>query len=237
MAWYGARSFGTVETIMNQSNPAFVVQTKPLVPAVIRAVLRYAVAEQNRWLFRQWENLQIGMAALFFGYLLFGTMEGKFSLSVMLAMLVLTMVQRLLISPELGLTGSALRGFAGVPVGGRQPQAGERGVAGWRIGRDPFQRLLRLDLLVLRGLAGSSGEADAGGLGGRDAAVLVVLEAADAGDDEHGRCDDEGAVLLPQLEELLAPQLLVDFPGQAVSLVHDARPASAPRSVDVLGAT
>jgi hypothetical protein len=109
MSWYGGRSFGTVETVMNQSNPAFVVQTKTLGPAVTRTVLRYAVAEQNRWLFRQWENLQIAMAALFFAYLLFGTMEGKFSLSVMLAMLALTMIQRLLISPELGLTGSALQ--------------------------------------------------------------------------------------------------------------------------------
>jgi hypothetical protein len=35
-------------------------------------------------------------------------MEGKFSLSVMLAMLALTLVQRFLISPELGITGTAL---------------------------------------------------------------------------------------------------------------------------------
>jgi hypothetical protein len=108
MSWYGARSFGTVEAIMRQSNPGFVVQTKPLGPAVTRMVLRFAVAEQNRWLFRNWENLQIGMAALFFGYLLFGTMEGKYSLSVMLAMLVLTLIQRFLISPELGIAGSAM---------------------------------------------------------------------------------------------------------------------------------
>jgi hypothetical protein len=117
MSWYGIRSFGTVENIMNQSNPGFVVQTKPLGPAVTRTVLRYVVAEQNRWLFRQWENLQIGMAALFFGYLLFGTMEGKFSLSVMLAMLGLTLIQRLVISPELGITGSALEFMSGVPAG------------------------------------------------------------------------------------------------------------------------
>jgi hypothetical protein len=108
MAWYGARSFGTVETIMNQSNPAFVLQTKALGPAVTRLVLRNAVAEQNRWLFRTWENMQICLAVLFFCYLLFGTLEGKVSLAVMLAMLVLTVFQRLLISPELGLTGRTM---------------------------------------------------------------------------------------------------------------------------------
>src|SRR6266567_382419 len=96
MAWYGARSFGTVESIMTQSNPAFVAQTKPLGPAVTRLMLRYAVAEQNRWLFRAWENMQIAMALLFFCYLLFGTLEGKVSLAVMLVMLGLTLIQRLL---------------------------------------------------------------------------------------------------------------------------------------------
>ena len=108
MAWYGARSFGTVETIMNQSNPAFVLQTKSLGPAVTRLVLRNAVAEQNRWLFRTWENMQICLAALFFCYLLFGTLEGKGSLAVMLVMLALTVFQRVLISPELGLTGRTM---------------------------------------------------------------------------------------------------------------------------------
>ena len=108
MAWYGARSFGTVDTIMNQSNPAFLVQTKPLGPAATRLVLRYVVAEQNRWLSRSWENMQIAMGCLLFGYLLFGTLEGKFSLGVMLAMLALTLLQRILISPELGLSGRAV---------------------------------------------------------------------------------------------------------------------------------
>jgi hypothetical protein len=108
MAWYGARSFSSVEGIMAQSNPAFVANTKPLGPAVTRLVLRYAVAEQNRWLFRGWENMQICLAALFFCYLLFGTMEGKFSLSVMLIMLALTLIERLWISPELGITGRTM---------------------------------------------------------------------------------------------------------------------------------
>jgi hypothetical protein len=105
MAWYGARSFSTVDAIMAQSNPAFVAETKILGPADTRLVLRYVVAEQNRWMFRNWENLQIALAALFFCYLLFGTLEGKFSLGVMLAMLALTLIQRLWISPELGISG------------------------------------------------------------------------------------------------------------------------------------
>jgi hypothetical protein len=105
MAWYGARSFSTVETIMSQSNPAFVAQTKALGTDATRLVLRYAVAEQNSWMFRNWETMQIILGVLFFCYLLFGTLEGKFSLGVMLAMLALTMIQRLWISPELATSG------------------------------------------------------------------------------------------------------------------------------------
>ena len=108
MAWYGARSFGTVEGVMAQSNPSFVVQTKPLGPVVTRLVLRYAVAEQNRVLFRNWETMQIILAVLFFCYLLFGTTEGKFSLAVMLSLLALTVFQRLAISPELGIAGRSM---------------------------------------------------------------------------------------------------------------------------------
>jgi len=105
-AWYGARSFGTVEAIMNQSHPGFILQTKPLGPAATRSLLRYVVAEQNRWLFRSWETMQICMGVLFFCYLLFGTTEGKFTLSVALVMLLLAAIQRLLISPELGISSS-----------------------------------------------------------------------------------------------------------------------------------
>ncbi|MEO8597963.1 MAG: hypothetical protein ABI759_31875 [Candidatus Solibacter sp.] len=108
MAWYGARGFNTVEGIMTQANPAFVAQTKPLGPAVTRLTLRYVLAEQNRWMFRNWENMQLLLGAIFFAYLLFGTMEGKVSLGVMLAMVCLTLFQRLLISPELGVSSRIL---------------------------------------------------------------------------------------------------------------------------------
>ena len=108
MLWYGARSFGTVDQIMNDSNPAFVMQTKSLGPAATRLILRYEIAEQNRWLTQSWEMMQILLGCLFFGYLLFGTLEGKFSLILMLIMVALTVIQRLLLSPELGILGRSL---------------------------------------------------------------------------------------------------------------------------------
>jgi hypothetical protein len=71
-------------------------------------VLKHQVIEMNRWLFQSWENLQIAIGAFFFCYLLFGTMEGKFTLALALLMLVLTAVQRIGISPTLGGLGSSL---------------------------------------------------------------------------------------------------------------------------------
>jgi hypothetical protein len=108
MAWYGARGFATVGTIINQANPAFVAQTKPLGAEVTRLTVRYVLAEQNRWLFRSWENMQVMLGIILFCYLLFGTLEGKVSLGVMVTMILLTMLQRLLISPEMGVTASIM---------------------------------------------------------------------------------------------------------------------------------
>jgi hypothetical protein len=108
LAWFGARSFQTVDRLMNQSNPGFALQTKPLGPTVTRTMLRYAVAEQNRWLFQSWEDMQIVIGVFFFGYLLFGSMEGKITLLLALLMVVLVAVQRIGLSPALSALGGSL---------------------------------------------------------------------------------------------------------------------------------
>ena len=108
MAWFGARGFQTVERVMNQSNPGFALQTKPLGPSVTRTVLRHAVAEQNRWLFQSWESMQIVIGVFLFGYLLFGTMEGKFTLLLALLMLIVVAVQRIGLSPAMATLGGGL---------------------------------------------------------------------------------------------------------------------------------
>ena len=108
MAWFGARSFQTVNRVMNGSNPVFALQTKPLGPANTRMVLRYQIAEENRYLFQGWEYLQLILGIGFFSYLLFGTLEGKFSLALAMGMLIITGVQRFGISTELGAIGKTL---------------------------------------------------------------------------------------------------------------------------------
>src|SRR3954454_19657853 len=108
MAWFGARSFQTVHRVMNQSNPVFALQTRPLGQANTRMVLRYQIAEENRFLFQNWEYMQIALGVFFFSYMLFGTLENKFSLGLALLMVILTGVERFGISSELGSIGKTL---------------------------------------------------------------------------------------------------------------------------------
>jgi hypothetical protein len=108
MAWFGARSFANVHRVLNESNPAFALQTRPLGHENTRIVLRFHAAEQNRFLFQEWGYLQLVLGAFLFGYLLFGTLEGKFSLGIALAMIVITGVQCFGLTPVLGSTGKML---------------------------------------------------------------------------------------------------------------------------------
>jgi len=64
-------SFQSVQRVMNASNPVFAVQTKPLGKANTEMVLRYEIAEENRYLFQNWEYMQLILGVAFFSYLLF----------------------------------------------------------------------------------------------------------------------------------------------------------------------
>lgn len=108
MAWFGARSFTTVNRVMNSSNPVFAVQTRPLGQANTRMVLRHTIAEENRYLFQTWEYMQLILGLGFFSYLLFGTLEGKLSLGLAMGMLMITAAQRFGLSSELGSIGKTL---------------------------------------------------------------------------------------------------------------------------------
>lgn len=108
MAWYGAHSFTSVSSVMNGTNPVFAVQTRPLGRVNTRMALRYEIAEQNRYLFENWEYIQLVLGTFFFSYLLFGTLEGKFSLALALILLVLTAIERFGLSPILGSMGKSL---------------------------------------------------------------------------------------------------------------------------------
>ena len=93
---------------MAPGQKVFALQTRPLGQANTRMVLRYQIAEENRFLFQNWEYMQIALGVFFFSYMLFGTLENKFSLGLALLMVILTGLERFGISSELGSIGKTL---------------------------------------------------------------------------------------------------------------------------------
>ena len=101
MAWVTAESFSSVDRLLARPHAVATLQFKALGRADARLLLRYQVAEQNRWNFETWEAAQIVMGALFFFYVLFATKENKFALFLILSMIAGVVVQRSMLTPAM----------------------------------------------------------------------------------------------------------------------------------------
>jgi len=99
MVWVAAESFSSVDRLLARPHPVATAEFKALGRADARLLLRYQVAEQNRWYFETWEVAQIFLGGLFFLFLLFATRENKFALLLVLLMIAGVLVQRFLLTP------------------------------------------------------------------------------------------------------------------------------------------
>ena len=99
MAWVATQNFRQVDRLLSRADPAATLRLKPLGENA-RPILRYQASEQNRWYFQKWETIQIIYGAVFFFVMLFGSRENKFVLLGVLVMVVLVMVQKFLLTPE-----------------------------------------------------------------------------------------------------------------------------------------
>jgi hypothetical protein len=108
MQWISTQNYRVADRLLDQPNPAASLEFKVLGPAATRQLLRYQVAEENRYYFEAWETVQVMLGAFFFFFLLFGTREDKFSLLISLLMLVATGVQRFILTPEITAFGRVL---------------------------------------------------------------------------------------------------------------------------------
>jgi hypothetical protein len=70
-----------------------------------REFLRYAVAEQARWLREAWDSVQVLLGASLLLLLLFGSREGKFGLLLSFGMLGLVVFDRFVLTPEISSLG------------------------------------------------------------------------------------------------------------------------------------
>ena len=101
MAWAAAVSFNSVDRVLDRPHPVATSQFKALGRADARLLLRYQVAEQNRWYFEKWETAQIVMGALFLFFVLFATKENKVVLLLILSMIASVVVQHILLTPAM----------------------------------------------------------------------------------------------------------------------------------------
>jgi len=121
LQWMATRNLRAVDRLLEQPSPPAALQIRALGPEGARALFEYQVAEQNRYWFEAWEVAQLILGSLFFFFLLFGTREDKYSLLLALAMLLMVMLQRLVLTPEITSLG---RNLDFLPAGAAGPRLG-----------------------------------------------------------------------------------------------------------------
>jgi hypothetical protein len=101
MMWLAAGSIHSVDRLLARPNAVARLEVRELGPAQARLLLEYQAAEQVRSCQEIWEVAQIVLGALFFFFLLFGTTENKFPMALVLSMMLIVLLQRFLLTPEL----------------------------------------------------------------------------------------------------------------------------------------
>lgn len=96
-----AENFRAADRMVRDPSGAASLRIKKLGAADTLLLLRYQASEQNRYYFEVWENVQLALSLLFFFYLLFGTGENKFVLGMSLLLIVVVVLQRFLVTPEM----------------------------------------------------------------------------------------------------------------------------------------
>lgn len=100
MAWIAADSFRSLQQAVLQANPVTHAELRKLGPTAT-TIFRRLTAEQNATWFETWETAQLVFGGLLFLYFLLGTRLRSFPLVAVLAMIAITVTERLIITPEL----------------------------------------------------------------------------------------------------------------------------------------
>jgi hypothetical protein len=100
MALVAYENLREVDRLLSRENPVATLHLKPL-GADAPGILRYEAAEQNRWYFTKWGTAQLVLGGLFFLLMLFGSREDKFLLSGILLLVLLALLQKAVVTPEL----------------------------------------------------------------------------------------------------------------------------------------
>lgn len=113
------QNFRSVDRLLARPAPPAAQQFEKLGPTAARILLRHQVSEQNRWYFETWGMIETGMGVLLLVILLFGSSEKYFLLMVALVMLLIAILQRFALTPQMVFLG---RIIDWVPVDQASPE-------------------------------------------------------------------------------------------------------------------
>jgi hypothetical protein len=104
MAWTANQNLKSVDRLLSREDPVATLNLKPLGDHG-STILRYTASEQNRWHRAKWETIQVIAGGVFLLTMLFGSREDKFILLGFLVLILVVLLQKYLISPELTALG------------------------------------------------------------------------------------------------------------------------------------
>ena len=119
MDMVATQNFRSVDRLLEKPAPPAAQQLEKLGPGAARVLLRHQVPEQNRWYFETWGVTEVAIGAALLLVLLFGSSETNFSLLLALLMLLIAIVQRFALTPQMVFLG---RLIDWIPVGQPSPE-------------------------------------------------------------------------------------------------------------------
>jgi hypothetical protein len=99
------QNFRSVDRLLAKPTPAAAQQIGKLGAADARFLLRHQVSEQNRWYFETWGLIAAVLGAALLMVLIFGSTERNFTLLLALLMLLIAIVQRFALTPQMVFLG------------------------------------------------------------------------------------------------------------------------------------
>jgi len=108
MATVATQNFRSVDRLLANPAPPARQQVDKLGRDSARALLRYQVAEQNRFYFETWGVVENALGFLLLLILLFGSTESNLTLLLALLMLLIAVLQRFVLTPEIVILGRVI---------------------------------------------------------------------------------------------------------------------------------
>lgn len=105
MAMLATQNFRSVDRLLAKPVLPAAQQLDKLGPAAARVLLRHQVSEQNRWYFETWGLAETVIGAAVLLILLFGSSEKNFTLLICLLMLLIGILKRFALTPQIVFLG------------------------------------------------------------------------------------------------------------------------------------